>query len=120
MAHALAEARNHTEEAASTLMGNVNNVFLAGLGVVASTQEKSREVFDRLIDKGKVYQSDDTRLLFRATHEVQELGQQLEERIQRTVSSTLHRAGIPSRDEIHELIKRMESLTRKVDKLATK
>ena len=37
-----------------------------------------------------------------------------------TVTATLNRAGVPSRDEIQDLIGRLEVLTEKVDKLASK
>lgn len=120
MAHAATEIENPAPKVTEKIMENVNNVLLAGLGVVASAQEKSREVYDSLVDKGRDYKEDESRLLSRATHDVKEFGQSLEERIQRTVTSTLNRAGVPSRSEIQDLIHRVETLTRKVDKLAAK
>lgn len=120
MAQAATQTANPTRDLSKKVVDNVNNVLLAGLGVVASAQEKSREVYSTLVDKGRDYKEDDTRLLSRATTEAKELGNQLEERIQQTVTSTLNRAGVPSRKEIQDLITRVEVLTRKVDKLAAK
>jgi poly(hydroxyalkanoate) granule-associated protein len=94
------------------------NVFLAGLGVVASTEEQARDMFDRLRKKGEEYRKDEDRIFVRATQEARELGSRFEQRFQKTVTGTLNRAGMPSRDEVRQLIERVEKLTRKVDDLA--
>ena len=39
------------------------SVFHAGLGVVATTEEQARKTFERMVDKGREYGSDDNRLL---------------------------------------------------------
>ena len=49
------------------------NVFHAGLGVVATTEEQARDTFDRMVDKGKDYGSEESRFVSRATREVKEL-----------------------------------------------
>jgi len=96
------------------------DVFLAGLGVVAATEEEARGFFDRMVDKGKTYEQDEDRLFGKAAHEFKELGERLEERVRKSVTTTLNRAGVPSRDEIQRLTERVEVLTRKVDQLASK
>lgn len=102
------------------LMKVGRNVFLAGLGVVASTEEQARETFDRMRSKGEDFQKDEDRILVRATQEARELGSRFEQRVQKTFSGTLNRAGLPSHDEVRQLIQRVETLTRKVDELAKK
>ena len=68
------------------------NLFFAGLGVVAFTEEKARETFNRMVDTGKTYDKDGNNLLSRATHEAKEMGNRFENRVQETVTSTLNRA----------------------------
>jgi polyhydroxyalkanoate synthesis regulator phasin len=96
------------------------SVLFAGLGVAVSTEQRAREVFDEMVNKGKAYENDDASLLSRATHEASEFGQRLEQQVQETVNATLKRAGVPSRDEIRQLTTRVEALTKKLDELAAK
>lgn len=110
----------HAKNLGEDLKKAGTNVLHAGLGVVATTEEHARESFDRMVDKGKEYGSDENLLFSRATREAREIGQQLEHRVEKAVTSTLNRAGVPSRDEINQLSSRVEALTRKVDELASK
>ena len=96
------------------------SVFHAGVGVAVATEERARETFSRMVDKGKDYESDEDRLFSRATNEARELGRELEHRVEKVVTATLNRVGVPSRDEINRLGKRVETLTRKVDELTSK
>jgi polyhydroxyalkanoate synthesis regulator phasin len=95
-------------------------MFHAGVGVAVATEERARETFDRMVDKGKDYESDEDRLFSRATNEAKELGREVEQRVERVVTATLNRVGVPSRDEITQLGERVEMLTRKVDELTVK
>jgi len=96
------------------------SVFHASVGVAAATEERARETFGQMVDKGKDYESDQSRLFSRATQEARELGRGLERGIERGVTATLNRVGVPSREEINQLGKRVETLTRKVDELTSK
>ena len=58
------------------------NVFHAGLGVVATTEEQARDTFDRMVDKGKDYGSEESRFVSRATREVKELREQVGRRVE--------------------------------------
>lgn len=102
------------------LLDTGKNVFFAGLGIMATTEERAREVFDQMVDRGQTYEKDDSTLLSRATHEAKEFGGRLEQRAQNILAATLNRANVPSRDEIRHLTERVETLTRKVDALASK
>jgi len=96
------------------------NVFLAGLGVYASAWEQARKTYDRMVDKGREYEKEEKSLLIRTSNEIRELTHRLETNVRGTVGTTLHRAGVPSRDEILDLSKRVEELTKKVEDLAAK
>jgi polyhydroxyalkanoate synthesis regulator phasin len=90
------------------------NVYLAGLGAVATAGEEARSVYDRFVSKGEEFEKSQDNLFNKA----RDVGRKVETRVQETVSATLNRAGVPSRDEIHTLVHRVEELTHKVDQLA--
>lgn len=95
------------------------NVWLAGLGAVAYAEEEARDVFDRLVEKGESFEKSDKNLAFQAYDSMatrtRDLGKKVEGVVQDGVSSVLHRAGVPSREEILKLIDRVEKLTKKVE-----
>jgi len=97
------------------------NVWLAGLGVVATAEEQAREVYDHLLVKGEEFENrEDTKLgeLFdTVTTEVKTIEKKVEDGIQSSVATVLYRIGVPSRGEIQTLIDRVETLTKKVDGL---
>ena len=97
------------------------SVWLVGLGALAAAEEETRGVVDRLKAKGEEVEKSETtvmrKLYDRATGEVKKVGTHVEDAVRCTVGSALHRAGVPSRDEIRELIDRVETLTAKVDSL---
>ena len=90
------------------------NFYLAGLGAVATAGEEARNVYDRFVSKGEQFEKSQDNLFTKA----KDVGRKVESRFQETVSATLNRAGVPSRDEIHTLVHRVEELTQKVDQLA--
>lgn len=91
-------------------------VFTAGLGAVSLVEEQARSTFDQLVDRGEKYEGIDTGVVAGARR----FGRGVEDRVQETVGKTLNRAGVPSRDEIHTLIDRVELLTTKVDEMSAK
>jgi poly(hydroxyalkanoate) granule-associated protein len=99
------------------------NVWLAGLGVYSLADEETRKAVDELIKRGKKFEKDEKNVVSRtiddATGRAKDFGNKVEESVQETMTRTLHRAGLPTRDEIRVLIDRVEELTVKVDKLKT-
>lgn len=97
------------------------NVWLAGLGAYALAEEEARGAFDRLVSRGEKFEKDEKNVVSRtidsATGRVKEMGHKIEDTVQSTVTAVLHRAGIPSRDEIRLLIDRVEELNKKVEKI---
>ena len=93
------------------------NAYLAGLGVYATAEEETKGFFDRLVEKGEKYEDEKGSFTQRAADQVRKTGQKVEDRVESTVSETLNRVGVPSRDEIRTLIERVEKLTQKVDEI---
>ena len=96
------------------------NIYLAGLGAMATAEQEARQFFDKMVDKGAQVEKREESLVDQATQTVRKVGEQVEKTFQETVSTTLNRAGIPTRDEIRTLTERVEELNTKVEKLAAR
>ena len=108
----------------------VHRIWLAGLGALASAEEEGGKLFRRLVEKGEAYSEpvkepvrsakgkvretvDDVRSRARGTVE------RLEKGVDGGLGSVLERIGVPSRDEISDLTRRVERLTRAVETMQT-
>ncbi len=96
--------------------------YLAGLGVAVTVAERSKHTFDHFVEKGqsanlKTPSVDET--LAARSNRVREFAVKAGDRLQETVSGTLGRLGIPTRDEVQALTRNVELLTEKVKNLQT-
>lgn len=100
------------------------SVWLAGLGMVAYAEEEGRNLVGKLVDKGEAFEKSERNVVGRKVEtystKAREMGQEVGDRVQGTFQSVMHRAGVPTSDEIHTLIQRVETLTAKVEKLQQK
>lgn len=100
------------------------SMWLAGLGVVAYADEEGRGLVGKLVDKGESFEKSDRNVVGRKVDEyttkAKDMGRDVGDRVQGTFQSVMHRAGVPTSDEIHTLIQRVETLTSKVEKLQHK
>lgn len=104
----------------SQAYGMGRNVFLAGLGLAAVATDKSKSVFDQLVEKGSGTSEKiptpnlkDNSLMNRLS----DAGQKTADQVQSRIGGVMTRVGIPSRDEIQALTKSVEQLTEKVQAL---
>lgn len=107
---------------------SLHKVWLAGLGAVARAEEEGGKVFKNLVAKGQDYERRGRSQIDRLVSQV-EAGagkaregaastyERVESRVDELVSGALHRSGVPSRDEIAILTRRVEELTRMVESL---
>lgn len=98
------------------------NVFLAGLGVVATVEENYKKTFNQLVEKGKSTKGDVTEKVEEKADNlivkrVKVLGNKVGENVQAGVGTVVTRLGLPTRKEIQELTKSVELLTEKVSNL---
>ena len=107
------------------VLEGAHRVFLAGLGTVKTVGDESNELFDRLVERGRDLESrtrDElqarTGKFRKMTRRVEGRVDELGDQVDRQVTNTLHRLGVPTRDEIRTLTRRVEELSRKVDRLA--
>ena len=105
---------------------SVHKIWLAGLGALAATEEEGTKIFNTLVKKGESYEAKGKKEAAKVRAKVEssvgkaessweKLGEAFDEK----VSAAIKRLGVPSRDEITTLTKRVEELTLKVDQLKT-
>lgn len=107
---------------------NAESVWLAGLGALAVAEEEGGKMFRSLVDRGKEYEKRLRKPVDRAGSRVRgtvkdvrsragKVARKVGETVDDGVSAVLGRLGIPTRDDIAELSRRIERLS---DALAVK
>lgn len=102
-------------------------IWLAGLGALAVAGEESKTLFHTLVEKGEEFESrsrgqvDKVRgkvsgTVTDAKSNVGMLWDKVQEGFDEQVASALQRLGVPSRKEIATLTKRVEELTKSIEK----
>ena len=103
---------------------SAHKIWLAGLGALAKAEEEGTKVFNTLVEAGEEFEArgkkrlklvkgriDDARDA--AESKIEKLGDSLDDK----VADAVQRLGVPSRNEIQRLTKRVEELNSKVDKI---
>ena len=107
----------------ATIRESAQQIWLAGLGAFAKAQQEGNKVYDALIREGeaiqqktrKVTEDKVTEMAAKATGTWDKLEQVFENRVARS----LHSLGVPTRDDVAALAKRVAELKAEVDKLNT-
>lgn len=117
-------AKKKAREAGADVKESARRIWLAGLGALAVAEEEGSKVFKSLLKKGEGYEADNKartaklrkdfeELKGKAGKTVDRLGSELDSQ----VTKVLHRIGVPTRDEIRTLTRKVEQLTANVEKL---
>jgi len=104
-------------------------VWLAGLGALATVEEEGTKLFNRLVDRGQEFEDERRSELEEATEKVREQGDealtQLEEASEETqsvvsesVNAALERFGVPTQAEVDDLADKVDHLSQQVENLA--
>ena len=104
------------------LIGSTHQIWLAGLGAVAITEREGSKFFEALVEEGEKQEA----ILKKSAREkienikdkATDQWNKLEEVFQKRVSRALNRLGVPSKNDIQLLYKRIEELRESIDELA--
>jgi polyhydroxyalkanoate synthesis regulator phasin len=99
------------------MAGFGRDIWLAGLGAVATMDEEGPEIFDRLVERGKHVEAGQRNKL---SEQRDRIAHALEENVYDPLTNALKRVGVSTHEEIRDLTARVESLAHKVDRLVTK
>jgi len=99
---------------------SVEQVWLAGLGALALTEEEGSKFFRALVKKGEGIEK---RSRARLSETIEAARQaptntmsKLERQVDTTLENVMHRLGVPSRREISSLSRRIEGLAQSMEK----
>lgn len=104
-------------------------VWLAGLGALATVEEEGTKLFNRLVDRGQKFEEERRHELEEATEKVreqsdeaisqlEEAGEETQSMLTETVNSALERFGVPTQKEVDDLADKVDHLSKQVETLA--
>jgi len=107
---------------------NAHKIWLAGLGALQAAEEEGSKLFKNLVERGETFESRGRERYEDVKDQVEDVAEKAKDRAESTwdkvearlddaVTSALGRLGVPSRDEIATLTRRVEELTAVVEKL---
>lgn len=103
-------------------------IWLAGLGALASAKDEGVKIYDTLVEKGTEFEKKGKKEIEALLESAKSMAKETEnsvtvkvtETIDDTVKNVLERFDIPSRDEVKTLISKVETLAKKVEELSKK
>lgn len=107
------------------LRDSAQKIWLAGLGALAVAEEEGSKMFNRLVDRGRDWEEQGKeRTQARVKEQVQsakakveQAFEEVEEKVDQRVNAAMKRLGVPSRDEIRDLTRKVEELNAKIESL---
>ena len=117
-------AKKKAKQVQTEIAENAHQIWLAGLGAVATAQEEGSKVFKGLVKKGQEFEKagiDRVEQAKGAVTGVKVVAESYWETLERTldekVTGVIHRMGVPTKEEIDILTERVENLTAAIDGL---
>ena len=109
--------------------GQAREIWLAGLGALQRLEQEGDKVFETLVERGKQYEDKRRDQIEDATDTLRDQQQKFTERlddatesvekvVSDTLRSTLGQIGVPTRDEVRGLSRRVGKLSKKLDALS--
>jgi poly(hydroxyalkanoate) granule-associated protein len=119
------QLRDQVKKQLDDVTKSAHEVFLAGLGAAALTQEEGGRLFDRLVSRGRKVEAEGKKKVTAGKKQLDAVTKKANKavaKIQGEVEGRLHKAvnrlGIPNQDQIRLLTERVAELTRKVEGLS--
>jgi len=109
------------------LADTAHRIWLAGLGALSVAEEEGGKMFKGLVDKGQELEDRGKTQVEKAKGAVggmrtvaESYWETLEHTIDEQMTAVLHRIGVPTKDEIEALSKKVQDLTASIEKLRGK
>lgn len=124
------DPRNAASENAPGRLGDLpeelaergRDVWLAGLGALATAEKEGARLFNTLVERGQAMEAEGKSRLGSAKHDLnarqKETAGKLEETAYGSVRSAMERLGVPTRAEVDALSNQVEALSQKLDAIA--
>jgi poly(hydroxyalkanoate) granule-associated protein len=116
-------ARKTTMKKTVAVREAAQEIYLAGLGAVAMAGEEGKDLFVDLVKKGRALERTGRARVEQALDRARGLGSDARKVVRKAagplddgMTNAMHRLGVPTRREIQALTRRVEELTRVVEK----
>ena len=96
----------------------LKNMFYLGAGAAFLTKEKLEELKSELVEKGKVTQEEGKQLIKEMLQKSEEAKNQLEQKIQETVTDQLRKRNVATGEDIAELKRQVAELKAMLEKMS--
>ena len=96
----------------------LKNIFYIGAGAAFLTKEKLEELKTELVEKGKVTQEEGKQLIKEMLKKSEEAKNQLEQKIQETVTDQLKKRIVATAEDIAELKSQVKELKAMLEKMS--
>ena len=118
------QLRTQVKKQLDDVTDSAHQVFLAGLGAAALSQEETGRLFDRLVTRGRKVEAEGRKKVTQGKKQLTEAKKRAGKAIDRVqgeldsrLGKVVNRLGIPNQDQIRLLTERVAELTRKVEGL---
>ena len=102
------------------MIESLKKLGLLGIGAVAITEEKIREVVNELVEKGEMSVDEGKTLVHELLTEKKKQVQDFEEKISRDVQNAISKSNIASKDDVSRLEDKITELEKTIQKLVEK
>ena len=106
-----------TKKLQDELVESAHRIWLAGLGALAAAEQEGAKVFNRLVDRGKDMETKGKQQYEEARSRAESAWSGMGEKMDEKLTAALHRLGVPTREEIRELTRKVEELNAKIEQL---
>lgn len=120
-------AKKKAKEVQKDLVESAHKIWLAGLGALAVATDEGSKLFDSLVSKGEEVEGKGKQQVEKAKETVggvktvaESYWTTFEQKLDEQITSVIHRLGVPTKDEIETLTKKVEDLTASIEKLREK
>lgn len=120
----MSEPQMDRNEGFGRLLAAGRSLWLAGLGAMAEVEEEGRELFDRLVERGRPVEERQRQAVEtvtdRATRRARDFGRLLQDTMEYESRGMLKRFNVMTRDDVKVLSARLETLSKKIDEYAAR
>jgi polyhydroxyalkanoate synthesis regulator phasin len=83
--------------------GAIENAFLLGIGVLETTRERTTELTDELIERGRLSKSDAKKVADRISEIAEEQQESIRSTVAKETDKAMKTSGVVTRDDLEEL-----------------
>jgi len=109
------------------MVESAHKIWLAGLGALAMGQEEGMKLFSSLVERGETFEKSGKEQVEKAKGAVtgvktvaESYWETFEKTLDDRMTAVVHRLGVPTKDEIQTLTKKVDKLTSTIEKLQKK